>query len=260
MYLRKFKKLIAIILASPFWVIGRVSQVIKREFNQNNKTFYELEKLAYQESARYIFEHMQGSILLTNLREFRDYALASAPDKGLVMEFGVFKGDSINQFAGLLSSNNDPRTVFGFDSFEGLSENWTGYSLLRSRFDRGGRMPKVRNNVRLIKGWVNETYADFLDSEIANHDGQIAFIFLDMDTYTPTKYVLEKSLPYLREGSVVAFDELLGYTGWRENEFKAMMETVDKQFEYEYICFSEHRTRGYVSMYTRAALKITAKK
>ena len=248
------------VFASPFWLIGRVSQTIAGELRQNTKTFHELEKLAYRESAKYIFDHMQSSVLLTNLKEFRAYALNAAPVKGLVMEFGVFEGNSINQYADLLRANNNSRTVFGFDSFQGLSENWAGYSLLRSRFDRGGRMPKVRSNVQLIKGWVDDTYTGFLDKEIANHDNQIAFIFLDMDTYTPTKYVLEKSLPYLREGSIVAFDELLGYTGWRENEFKALMETIDKRFEFQYICFSEHRTRGYVSMYVRAALRITGKK
>ena len=79
---------------------------------------------------------------------------------------------------------------------------------------------------------------------------------LDMDTYTPTKFVLQKALPYLQPGSIIAFDELLGYTGWRENEFKAMVETIEANFRYEYISFSEHRTRGYVSMYTRAAIRI----
>ena len=48
--------------------------------------------------------------------------------------------------------------------------------------------------------------------------------------------------------------------GWRENEYKAMVETIEANFNYEYISFSEHRTRGYVSMYTRAALRIIDKK
>ena len=248
------------ILGSPFFLLGRLLQITKRELNQDHKTFHELEKLAYKESADYIFDNLGSAILMTNLKQFREYAISEAPDKGLVMEFGVFKGTSINQYADVLTNQNDSRTVFGFDSFEGLSENWAGYSLLKTRFDQGGRLPSVKGNVKLIKGWVDDTYVPFLREELSNHDKRIAFMFLDMDTYTPTKFVLQASLPYLKPGSIVAFDELLGYTGWRENEFKALMETIAEKFEFEYICFSEHRTRGYVSMYTRAALRITAKK
>jgi len=257
---RRIKKLCALVLASPFWAIGRISQIVSRELNQSKKTFYELERLAYKESAQYIYDHMQGSILMTNLREFRAYALTAAPKEGLVMEFGVFKGDSINQYAQILTNSQDERKIYGFDSFEGLSENWAGYSLLSSKFDQAGRLPKVSENVELIKGWVDDTYRPFLEAQACQHDNKIAFMFLDMDTYTPTKFVLEQSLPYLKTGTVIAFDELFGYTGWRENEFRALMETVENSFEFEYICFSEHRKLGYVSMYTRAALRITGTK
>lgn len=248
------------ILFSPLWLLGRIFQVFRRELLQENKTFYELERLAYKESAKYIYDNLSQAVLMTSLKQFRAYALNAAPEKGLVMEFGVFKGDSINQFAQVLKENNDPRLIYGFDSFEGLSENWAGYSLLQSKFNQDGKLPTVRDNVKLIKGWVDETYSSFLSDSVSKYDNQIAFMFLDMDTYTPTKYVLEASLSYLVKGSIIAFDELFGYVGWRENEFKALMETVDKEFDFEYIVFSEHRTRGYVSMYTRAAIRITGKK
>lgn len=259
-YIPKVKKLLLMILFSPFWLMGRIFQTFRRELLQENKTFYELEKLAYKESAKFIFDNLSQAVLMTNLKEFRAYALNAAPDKGLVMEFGVFKGDSINQYAQVLSKNGDSRKIYGFDSFEGLSENWAGYSLLQSKFNLVGKMPAVRQNVKLIKGWVDDTYADFLRDNVSSYDEQIAFMYLDMDTYSPTKHVLEASLPYLVKGSIIAFDELLGYSGWRENEFKALMETVAREFEFEYIVFSEHRVRGYVSMYTRAAIKITGKK
>ncbi|MEA2981509.1 MAG: hypothetical protein QOF09_3332, partial [Alphaproteobacteria bacterium] len=48
------------------------------------------------------------------LREVRD-------KDGLHLEFGVYKGDSINHFAGL----SPDVTWYGFDSFEGLPEAWT---------------------------------------------------------------------------------------------------------------------------------------
>jgi len=259
-FLRKAKKGTLLALALPFSIIGRVGQIVVNNALAPRKTFWELEKLAYKESAKYIFDHMEACVLFTDIKEFWSHAINEAPEKGLVMEFGVFGGKSINFFAKELQAKSDKRPILGFDSFEGLSENWSGYSLLKDKFDRQGKLPAVEKNVTLIKGWVDDTFEDALSKHLDQHDGVIAFMHLDMDTYTPTKFVLEKAIPYLQAGSVIAFDELLGYTGWRENEYKAMVETIEANFEYEFISFSEHRTRGYVSMYTRAALRIIKKK
>ena len=45
----------------------------------------------------------------------------AAPRSGLVLEFGVASGSSITGIAGEMPH----RTVYGFDSFEGLPEDWT---------------------------------------------------------------------------------------------------------------------------------------
>ena len=55
---------------------------------------------------------------------------------GLHLEFGVYKGDSINRFAGL-----SPDVIwYGFDSFEGLPEAWT-LGAKKGAFSVGGRLP-----------------------------------------------------------------------------------------------------------------------
>ena len=40
----------------------------------------------------------------------------------MFLEFGVFKGDSTKLFASFLSDQK--RIIYGFDSFEGLDEEW----------------------------------------------------------------------------------------------------------------------------------------
>ncbi len=37
----------------------------------------------------------------------------------------------------------------------------------------------------------------------------IAFAYLDLDLYEPTKFVLETIRPYLTKGSILGFDELI---------------------------------------------------
>ena len=45
----------------------------------------------------------------------------------LYIEFGVFSGTSINYF-----SKNLKKKIYGFDSFEGLKEDWVGTTVTRN--------------------------------------------------------------------------------------------------------------------------------
>ena len=79
-------------------------------------------------------------------------------DEGLVLEFGVFHGGTINKIAAELK-----QTIHGFDSFEGLPDFW------RNGFEKGSfavdSMPRVRENVVLVKGWFDQTLGPFLEHE-----------------------------------------------------------------------------------------------
>jgi len=61
-----------------------------------------------------------------------------------------------------------------------------------------------------------------------------------MDTYETAKYALEKLKPYLIKDSIILFDELYNFPGWRNGEYKALQETFDES-EYKFRAFS---TRG----------------
>ena len=67
---------------------------------------------------------------------------------------------------------------------------------------------------------------------------KITFAHLDMDTYTPTKFTLEKIKPLLTKGSILLFDQFYGFPNWQDHEFKAFKE-VFKEGEYRYIAFCE---------------------
>ena len=124
--------------------------------------------------------------------------------------------------------------IYGFDSFEGLEEDWivSDYNPAGT-FSFNSKNLKIPKNVKIIKGKVQDTLNDFLEK---NKDKKITFIHMDMDTYTPTKYVLEKIKPFVQKGSVILVDELYGFPNWKKHEYKALNE-VFKENEYKYFAF-----------------------
>lgn len=149
--------------------------------------------------------------------------------KGTMMECGVFKGRSINAMAGYFPE----RTLYGFDSFVGLSEDWLGVDLGAGAFDLKGIFPDVKDNVVLTKGWVEDTLPPFFKK----NDGPIAYLHIDTDTYSPAKTILSLARPHIVEGTIVLFDELIGYPFWENGEYKALCEEWD-DVEFEYIGFA----------------------
>jgi hypothetical protein len=158
-------------------------------------------------------------------------------NKKFYLEFGVWKGASINFFSKYVN------TIYGFDSFEGLKEDWTGTSLMKGTFNLNKKIPRLNKNVIPIVGWVQDTLVSFLDK----YKPEINFVHLDLDTYESTKFVLSKIKPYLVKNSIIAFDEIYNFPGWELGEYKALKESFNDD-EYKYICFS--------MTYQRAAIQI----
>ncbi|MFP4045271.1 MAG: hypothetical protein ACLFTP_12040, partial [Rhodosalinus sp.] len=81
----------------------------------------------------------------------------------------------VNLFARVLKGTGG--TVWGFDSFEGLEEDWTGHARggRKGRFALGGKLPEVRPGVRLVKGRVQDTVPGWLST----NEGPVAFAHLD---------------------------------------------------------------------------------
>jgi hypothetical protein len=192
---------------------------------------------AAQSSADFIEPLLSSSLLIRRADQIRDFAIRRAPAEGLIMELGVYKGTSINQFADVLADRGDTRKIYGFDAFEGLSEDWFGKSIPKGKnFNRGGRAPKVRPNVDLLIGWVDDTLAPFL----ASHSGQIAMMHIDTDTYTPCKLALSLCRDRFLDGTIIIFDEHHGYPNWKNGEFKALNEVL-RPDEYTYLAFSSQQ-------------------
>ena len=146
----------------------------------------------------------------------------------LWLEFGVFNGNSINYISQFTTD-----IVYGFDSFEGLLEDWRE-NHLKGEF-KVNNLPNVNNNVKLIKGWFNDTVEEFID---INKDKQISFLHLDADLYSSTKYVLVTLKNNIKNGCIIIFDELVNYKGFdgEKGELRAFYEFIqENNVNYEYI-------------------------
>ncbi len=156
-------------------------------------------------------------------------ALQSVPAQGLFMEFGVFHGRSINIIA-----RKTKRIVHGFDSFQGLPEDWKqGES--RGSYSTEGVIPAVPSNVELHHGWFDKTLPEFLQET----EEPAAFVHIDCDIYSSTVTVLDALAPRIRPGTIIVLDDYLGYPDFQQHEFRAFNEFLDQTgLNHEYLSFS----------------------
>jgi hypothetical protein len=105
--------------------------------------------------------HFQKSIFF-NRKDYHKFIIERAKEndefnKKFYLEFGVFKGTTINFFS------NYVNTIYGFDSFEGLREDWVGViNHPKGTFNLNKKPTKLNKNVILIIGWVQDTLVPFL--------------------------------------------------------------------------------------------------
>jgi hypothetical protein len=143
----------------------------------------------------------------------------------LLLDLGVWLGWSTR-----LTSDASDRTVFGFDTFEGLVEDWQiddqaviksgTFSLaepLAQRFIRdtgvslrNGVPDALGRKVQFIKGSTYETLDPFLADRPA---APIRLFHMDLDTYESCLHGLETCKDHFVEGSILVFDEYLVTNG-----------------------------------------------
>jgi Methyltransferase domain len=185
------------------------------EFRSRRDLWAAGEREAAASSERFVRDVMPTARVFDDSVATLEYALSLAPPDGMALEFGVYSGRTLTVIAEARKCDQ----VFGFDSFQGLPEDW------RSNIPAGTfateQLPDVAG-AELVVGWFNETLPDFL----ANHPGPVAFLHLDADLYSSTVTVLEHVGPRLRPGSVILFDEYFNYPGWEQHEHRAWREFV----------------------------------
>lgn len=142
-------------------------------------------------------------------------------DIGDYLEFGVFNGSSIGSMH-LASQELGIKTrFFGFDAFEGLpadSENeddgvWKkgfyGCSFEKMQ-ECLGRRSIDSNQINWIKGWYKDTLISTTREKY--NLGNLGVVFIDCDTYSSSKAVLDFIAPIIKSPVIICLDD------WKLND------------------------------------------
>jgi len=177
--------------------------------------------------------------------------------KGSIVECGLFAGDGLMSWA-QLSAIYEPfnyhREIIGFDTFEGfphISEEDMGsgknenavvgglyndsYKELTGCIDLydQNRVLSHISKIKLIKGDFIETGRKYIED---NKHLLISLLYMDFDTYKPTKEALELFLPRMSKGAILAFDQI-NNPDW-PGETLALLEELNlRKSKIEQFCF-----------------------
>ncbi|MCX6270126.1 MAG: class I SAM-dependent methyltransferase [Bacteroidetes bacterium] len=116
------------------------------------------------------------------------------------LEFGVYGGTSFDWW--LKANKNPDSKYYGFDTFEGLPEQWGTYR----KGDMLSDLPYFEGYRHiLVKGLFQETLFDFVKQNDICDKRKV--IMLDADLFSSTLFVLTTLAPYLKKDDIIFFDE-----------------------------------------------------
>lgn len=116
-------------------------------------------------------------------------------------EFGVCGGNSF--FWWLENNKHTDSAFYGFDTFEGLPEDW---GLGFKKGDMAAGVPALNDpRGKFYKGLFQETVPGFIKQFSFSSKKKI--IHLDADLFSSTLYALTSMAPLMRPGDVLLFDE-----------------------------------------------------
>ena len=170
-----------------------------------------------------------------SLRKAYESILKNTSREGLHLEFGVYKGKALEILAGMA----EDVSFYGFDSFEGLPEDFTD-RLKTTAFTTS--VPNLQSqNTEIIAGKFEDTLVPFLKE----HLKPVSFVHIDCDVYSSTFYILKTLHKYKRliDGTVIVFDEFFVEEDgdWYNAEFCAFMDFILKNaIDYEWLWYYKH--------------------
>jgi macrocin-O-methyltransferase TylF-like protien len=186
-------------------------------FSSAKLIYYLDSAISYLEIGRWMRAHgFDTSRRVTGKHPLFDLIAGEVRDKEvLYLEFGVLYGQSMSYWSKAL---RNPRSkLHGFDSFEGLPDNWNAQKQ-KGHFSTAGEIPKIDDpRVQFFKGWFEKTLPYY---SFPKHEVLVAN--LDADLYSSTICALRMLEPELRPGSYLYFDQFMD----RHHELKAFDEFI----------------------------------
>ncbi len=177
--------------------------------------------------------------------EYAAKLLAEIRDKkieGDIVEFGIYQGWWVNFLYKTTEELGLNRRIYGFDSFEGLSEPHPDHD---QAFWKKGQyacsLEQVSKNVqaalrprlKLVKGFFEKS----LRSAEALVAGKFSYVRIDCDIYLPALDCLNYLAPRLADGAILVFDDWPHLRGFGEQRaFEEWLPTVPN-LEFEFLFY-----------------------
>jgi O-methyltransferase len=174
-----------------------------------------------------------------DLEAFRDLVLQTIGNVRMTyLEFGVASGSSLRSMMGRFSHPGS--RFFGFDSFEGLPENWhpdPKVNFTEGTFSRNGNLPVIDDDrAEFLRGWIQNTLPPFLGTgRVGGPEPHL--VHYDADLYSATLFVLCTLWHHLPEYYFVmdefVFDEVVALRDFAHShpvEIKFLVQSGDKIF------------------------------
>lgn len=130
-------------------------------------------------------------------------------------EFGVWRGEA---FRYLMKTY---KKGFGFDTFEGLPEDW--HHEQAGTYSSEGNIPKIKGG-EFIVGKFDETLPTFFEKSRP----MASIINFDADLYSSTICALNYAKRVIDKHTILIFDEFLMNNNWEDDEHKALVEFCSK--------------------------------
>ena len=165
-----------------------------------------LDRLNWEAKLSASVKQFPGAVELSSREQLYRYVsenLLKGPD-GLMdyLEFGVYEGASMREWCSL-NQNPDSR-FYGFDSFEGLPEDWHS-GKRKGAFSTGGKAPNVSDSrITFVPGWFQKSLRGFLSTYRAQ--GSL-IIHLDCDLYSSALFCMTTLDPVISSGTLLVMDD-----------------------------------------------------
>jgi hypothetical protein len=216
-------------------------------FKSLNKPYWESEHGRF-----FVEKYLTKAAPLTSDAEVLKFGSDMVKLEGLFIELGVCTGKTINFIAAL----NPHKKIYGFDSFEGLPEDWIRSDKVIPAGTFGFKnlaiSPPVLHNVELIKGWFRDTLPVFTKALAPNQP--IAFLHIDSDIYSSTANAFEILGDRIQAGTILVFDELYNYPGYENHEFKVFQEFLRKhKFTAHYLAYNIYHEQVAIQIESKCA-------
>jgi hypothetical protein len=140
----------------------------------------------------------------------------------LYLEFGVAEGAATMYWSKLL--RHPSSKLHGFDSFEGLPEDWS-VLVPKGTYSAGGALPRIDDpRVQFFKGLFDQTLPLY---HVPVHE--VLVLIMDADLYSSTIYVLNALKDEIVPGTYIYFDEFNDRAG-ELRAFDELIKTTGKKF------------------------------